>query len=117
MGAFSLLSSLHIGTLLLVLILGLFSYLFVLAAYRVFFHPLAKYPGPLLAKVTDLYQTYYAWKGRRHLEFARCHEKYGNIVRFGPNSLSFNTNTALKVSALTYNCRTNESEKSLKCVC
>ncbi|KAL8746409.1 MAG: hypothetical protein Q9190_001583 [Brigantiaea leucoxantha] len=75
-------------------------------------HPLAKYPGPLIAKITDWYSVYHAWKGDRHLEFWRCHEKYGwwnlrglagdqliasgPFVRFGPNSLSINTNTALK---------------------
>ncbi|PPJ52050.1 hypothetical protein CBER1_09819 [Cercospora berteroae] len=64
--------------------------------YRIFFHPLSKYPGPLLAKITDLYSTYHALRGDRHLEFYRIHEKYGPIVRFGPNSLSFNSNTALK---------------------
>ncbi|KFA75826.1 hypothetical protein S40288_01915 [Stachybotrys chartarum IBT 40288] len=64
--------------------------------YRLFFHPLAKYPGPLLAKLTDAYQLYHAYKGDRHLEFHRMHEKYGRVVRFGPNSLSFNTNSALK---------------------
>ncbi|OTA52103.1 isotrichodermin C-15 hydroxylase [Hypoxylon sp. EC38] len=64
--------------------------------YRLFFHPLAKYPGPSLAKITDAYQLYHAWKGDRHLEFWRLHEKYGKIVRFGPNSVSFNSNTALK---------------------
>ncbi|KAK4495343.1 hypothetical protein PRZ48_013674 [Zasmidium cellare] len=67
-----------------------------LIVYRVYFHPLAKYPGPFLAKITDLHQTYHALKGDRHLEFWRCHEKYGPVFRFGPNSLSFNTNTALK---------------------
>lgn len=65
-------------------------------AYRLFFHPLAKYPGPLLAKVTDAYMLYHAWKGDRHLEFWRLHETYGPIVRWGPNSVSFNSNTALK---------------------
>lgn len=64
--------------------------------YRLFFHPLAKYPGPLLAKVTDTFQLYHAWKGDRHLEFWRMHERYGPVVRFGPNSLSFNSNTALR---------------------
>jgi cytochrome P450 len=67
-----------------------------LVAYRLFFHPLAKYPGPLLAKLTDAYMLYYAWRGDRHLEFWRLHEKYGKFVRFGPNSLSINSNTALK---------------------
>lgn len=39
---------------------------------------------------------YYAWRGDRHLEFWRMHERYGKFVRFGPNSLSVNSNTALK---------------------
>ncbi|KAK1760308.1 Isotrichodermin C-15 hydroxylase [Echria macrotheca] len=71
-------------------------YVICVAVYRVFLHPLAKYPGPLLAKLTDAYMLYHAWKGDRHLEFWRMHEKYGKFVRFGPNSLSVNSNTALK---------------------
>jgi cytochrome P450 len=86
----------HLAALVSILAASLFISIVARAVYLVFFHPLAKYPGPLLAKLTDLYSTYHAWKGDRHLEFWRCHDKYGNIVRFGPNSLSFNTNTALK---------------------
>ena len=86
----------NLSLLFLLPCVALLAYLFCLAVYRLYFHPLAKYPGPLLAKLTDLYSTYHAWKGDRHLEFWRCHERYGNIVRFGPNSVSFNTNTALK---------------------
>ncbi|KAI3318071.1 isotrichodermin C-15 hydroxylase [Xylariaceae sp. AK1471] len=86
----------HIGYLLpSAVALGLV-YAVGLVVYRVFFHPLAKYPGPLLAKITDAHQLYHAWKGDRHLEFWRQHERYGKIVRFGPNSLSFNSNGALK---------------------
>lgn len=96
MGAFTLLSGIPLTTLVSITCFGVLAYTFTLAVYRVYFHPLAKYPGPLLAKVTDLYQTYHALKGDRHLDFWRCHEKYGNVVRFGPNSVSFNTNTALK---------------------
>jgi len=71
-------------------------YVFGVIVYRLIFHPLAKYPGPFLARITDLHLAYHAWKGDRHLEFWRCHEKYGPVVRLGPNLLSFNTNSALK---------------------
>ncbi|PHH75925.1 hypothetical protein CDD82_4216 [Ophiocordyceps australis] len=71
-------------------------YVLGLVFYRLVLHPLAKYPGPLLAKITDGYQLYHAYKGDRHLEFWRMHQRYGPVVRFGPNSISFNSNTALK---------------------
>lgn len=64
--------------------------------YRLTLHPLAKYPGPPLAKITDIYLAYYAYKGSRHLAFQRAHEKYGLYVRMGPNFLSINTATGLK---------------------
>ncbi|KAG6110715.1 hypothetical protein E4U31_005416 [Claviceps sp. LM219 group G6] len=71
-------------------------YTFCLVVYRILFHPLAKYPGPFLAKVTDGYQLYHAYKGDRHLEFWRMHQRYGKVVRFGPNSLSFNSSQSLR---------------------
>lgn len=39
---------------------------------------------------------YHAWKGDRHLEFWRMHERYGRCVRFGPNALSVNSSGALR---------------------
>ncbi|TVY82613.1 Cytochrome P450 monooxygenase apf7 [Lachnellula suecica] len=78
-------------TVLSWIVVSFSGYLLILAIYRLYFHPLSSYPGPILAKITDWYSVYHAWKGDRHLEFWRC-----PIVRFGPNSLSFNTNTALK---------------------
>ncbi|PSN64191.1 cytochrome P450 [Corynespora cassiicola Philippines] len=64
--------------------------------YRLTLHPLAKYPGPKLAAMTDIYMAWYAYKGSRHLEMARCHEVYGHYVRTGPNTLSMDTASALK---------------------
>lgn len=63
--------------------------------YRLFFHPLAKYPGPLLGKITGLYGAYHAWKGDLHLDIWRCHLKYGKDVRYGPNRLLVNSNVGL----------------------
>ncbi|PSR74949.1 cytochrome P450 [Coniella lustricola] len=67
-----------------------------LVVYRIFLHPLASCPGPLLAKITDIPQVWHSYRGDRHLEFWRLHERYGPVVRFGPNSLSFNSSAALK---------------------
>jgi hypothetical protein len=64
--------------------------------YNVFFHPYAKYPGPFLAKFTDLYAGYHAWKGDIHLDMWRCHLKYGDKVRYAPNRLNVNTVTGLR---------------------
>lgn len=46
--------------------------------YRIFFHPLAHIPGPLLAGVTSLYcYGYNARGGRFYLQIQRLHEIYG----------------------------------------
>ncbi|KAF1960044.1 cytochrome P450 [Byssothecium circinans] len=75
---------------------ALFLYVTAVIIYRLTLHPLARYPGPPLARITDIYLTYYAYRGSRHLCYARAHEQYGSYVRIGPNTLSINTATALK---------------------
>ncbi|KAK6208581.1 cytochrome P450 3A31 [Colletotrichum tabaci] len=71
-------------------------YIFARATYLAFFHPYAKYPGPFLAKFTNAYAAYHGWKGDIHLDFWRCHEKYGDYVRYGPNQLTVNTAAGLR---------------------
>jgi len=73
----------------------LVAYGIVLCVYRILFHPLARYPGPLLAKVTNLYSAYHAWKGDIHLDMYRCHQKYGDYLRYAPNRLLINNVDAL----------------------
>nr|BAL05147.1 cytochrome P450 [Phanerodontia chrysosporium] len=52
------------------------------------FHPIARYPGPLLAKISKIYHVSKIWSGKQHVYLQRLHEKYGDIVRIGPNELS-----------------------------
>jgi hypothetical protein len=74
----------HLAFYLLTLIGLSFIYVVGVVIYRLTLHPLAKYPGPFLAKITDVYLAYHAWKGDRHLEFYRCHEKYGIYTYIRP---------------------------------
>jgi hypothetical protein len=56
------------------------SYLFVYAIHTLYFHPLAKFPGPKLAALTDYYEFYYnAIKSGRYIKkMEEMHERYGN---------------------------------------
>lgn len=49
--------------------------------YRLFFHPLAKFPGPKLAAISYLPEFYYDLikKGMYMWEIERMHEKYGTF--------------------------------------
>ncbi|KAH8093149.1 cytochrome P450 [Cristinia sonorae] len=59
------------------------------------FHPLAKFPGPLLNKMTSLKLAHMVWSGKRHLVIYGLHQKYGKVVRTGPNTISFNSYAAI----------------------
>ena len=66
------------------------------------FHPLAEYPGPVLAKISKLWfvsvrgsvfecsglmlrlsKAYLGWKGKQHVHYRNLHKKYGDVVRVG----------------------------------
>lgn len=51
--------------------------------YRLFFHPLKRFPGPTLAKVSKFYHSLCCWKLDNHCVRAKWHERYGDIVRIG----------------------------------
>jgi cytochrome P450 len=82
------------------------------AIYRRFFHPLRIYPGPFLASLTNYWQVlllpphtlsnrtnrkfHHYLAGNLHIVEQNLHQKYGPIVRTGPNSLSFSTPEAFE---------------------
>ncbi len=47
------------------------------------FHPLAKYPGPAIAKTSKLWAAYLCAKGDMYRYFKSLHERYGDVVRVG----------------------------------
>ncbi|KAI9446339.1 high nitrogen upregulated cytochrome P450 monooxygenase 2 [Lactarius indigo] len=52
------------------------------------FHPLAKYPGPAIAKTSKLWAAYLGATGDQHRYYKSLHDHYGDVVRIGPNELS-----------------------------
>ncbi|TID18703.1 cytochrome P450 [Venturia nashicola] len=63
-------------------------YLVLGGIYRVFFSPLATFPGPRLAGATYLYEFYYtAIRADFPSKLRSLHESYGSIVRINPGEL------------------------------
>jgi hypothetical protein len=50
---------------------------------------LNKFNGPFLASFTNLWKVWYAFNSSQEPTYVDIHRKYGDIVRIGPNALSF----------------------------
>lgn len=59
------------------------------AVYRLYFSPIASFPGPKLAALTFWYEFYYdvVRRGRYTWKIAELHKKYGPIVRINPREI------------------------------
>ena len=57
--------------------------LFTLAYRFSPFHPLAKYPGPVIAKTSKWWAAYISAKGNSHRYYKHLHDRYGDLVRIG----------------------------------
>jgi cytochrome P450 len=64
---------------------------------RNYFHnSLNKYPGPFLASLTDWWRFFDVYGRRPDITHIRLHRELGDVVRLGPNSLSFADPAAIK---------------------
>ena len=69
-------------------------------------HPLAKYPGPIVARVSKLWGAIIMAKGKNHENFKRLHDKYGPYVRIG-TPFSFDCYTVFKIKITNYSLTSN----------
>jgi len=60
-------------------------------------HPLAKFPGPIACKVSKWWFAYKVTQGKAHVYNRELHARYGDVVRIGPNELSFRTEDAIPI--------------------
>ncbi|KUJ23231.1 putative cytochrome P450 [Mollisia scopiformis] len=75
-----------LSTLLLVSPVAIVLYVLGGAVYRLYLSPLAKFPGPKLAALTQWYEFYYdvVLEGQYTFHIKTLHEKYGPIIRINP---------------------------------
>ncbi|MCJ1248520.1 hypothetical protein MMC30_005738 [Trapelia coarctata] len=66
-----------------------FLYQICTVIYNIYFHPLAKIPGPPLWRATRLMYISSLLSGKLMYDAQSIHEKYGEVVRLAPNELSF----------------------------
>jgi hypothetical protein len=76
------------------LVLSISTVVYLTANY--FHHGLNKYPGPKIAGVTDWWRFWDVYKRRPDITHLQLHRRHGDVIRLGPNTLSFASPRALK---------------------
>jgi hypothetical protein len=61
-------------------LLSLFSSITI---YRLFFHSLRKFPGPVGARISKLWHAWHAGSSKNHIVLDRLYHQYGTFVRTG----------------------------------
>ncbi|KAJ0136936.1 Uncharacterized protein HZ326_20054 [Fusarium oxysporum f. sp. albedinis] len=64
--------------------------------YNLFFHPLRRFPGPLLWRASIIPSMNALARGKLAYAVADLHEQYGHVVRIAPNEISFTEPDAWK---------------------
>ncbi|KUJ23224.1 cytochrome P450 [Mollisia scopiformis] len=87
-----LLSSLSAIPILPLILISTVFYLVGISVYRLYLHPLSKFPGPKLAALTLWYEIYYDvyLDGQYQFHIKELHKTYGPIIRINPFELHIN---------------------------
>ncbi|KAG4255729.1 hypothetical protein FPRO03_04677 [Fusarium proliferatum] len=68
------------------------------AVYRLYFHPLSKFPGPRSAAISRQWQANIVKKGFPEKEYEKLHKQFGTkALRIGPNHLHISDSSLYKV--------------------
>ncbi|OHE93749.1 cytochrome P450 [Colletotrichum orchidophilum] len=57
--------------------------------YNLFFHPLRRFPGPILMRATRATACYRLWRGTLSFDMLDIHKRYGDVVRIAPDELAY----------------------------
>jgi benzoate 4-monooxygenase len=87
-------SRMRYSILLLALVFA--AYLVAFIIYNAFLHPFSSFPGPPLARISKIWSRYGNLKGRKSHRIHAAHQKYGPVIRAGPNELSFSSPEAVR---------------------
>lgn len=82
-------------SLLLYLVIPLGILVLVSTIQTAFKSGLRNLPGPFLARFSGLYRLSMVYRGQSPVEYRRIHQKYGQIVRVGPNHVSISDPAAI----------------------
>ncbi|KAJ2158495.1 hypothetical protein GGF46_003733 [Coemansia sp. RSA 552] len=66
---------------------GLAAFIAYTLFYGFFLSPLRHIPGPWYTRLTGVERKYHAWRHKEHFYFLRMFERYGPLVRVGPNKV------------------------------
>lgn len=78
------------------LIGALFAYQAYYCIYNYFFHKLRSFPGPIGCAVSKFPVLYHMWTGDLPQWQNALHQKYGDVVRYSPNELTFSGADSLR---------------------
>lgn len=53
------------------------------AGYRLLWHPLSRFPGPVLQRLSSVFTVLGLKNFNNHFQLARLHQQYGDFVRIG----------------------------------
>ncbi|RAQ41595.1 benzoate 4-monooxygenase cytochrome P450 [Aspergillus flavus] len=75
---------------------GIVAFILYYICWSLFSSPLARIPGPKSFALTKWRLAYEDYKGTRTRKIHALHERYGPVVRIGPNEVAFNSLPALR---------------------